>query len=556
MDEIPSSRTVIFVYQRNTASLLYLLSFSVLIVLSLIIPTPAFSVEPTSTTTSQSSPLNINSVLVTAPQSYTLVDSGEIILSSVELWDLIGGFEIPLTGEKVAVTENKTIAYLPELEQGEYELRWDGVVGPGSEKFSIQVKSFTTNGDLVIRSESTPTDTKSQPIWILALSGISLGFFLLVILRRKLPIALTVFFILSGAGISLAFIAQDDNSLSLATCRSLPDGSQERFGCLRDYAFTTASTPTAMMDLIDNLRNDYSLSGDSEQHTCHNVGHLLGRLLVEKKYPIDEIVIADRGLCDYGLLHGALENAGRMMSDSQWGEVLVSVCSTFIGEAALQCAHGAGHGTSIRTNGSINSSLDLCDKMSGENPELLLWQCATGVFMGYSNRTVLAYRFPNLIEMRDSLPQPQEFYMPAMCSEYTGVIRKACWLAAFQFLGSSSLGILEQDERFTNLNLNVDYCASMPDAGDCIQGLMVRVREKSVGRSDIEVLRACARYEGDLWNNCILGFIQSEVSRLNESTASDRFQQVQDLCDIAEFTKPGSLPICLESVNSLASHLK
>jgi hypothetical protein len=85
--------------------------------------------------------------------------------------------------------------------------------------------------------------------------------------------------------------------------------------------------------------------------------------------------------------------------------------------------------------------------------------------------------------------------------------------------------------------------------------VMVRARAKAVGRSDAEVIGACARHDGDLWDSCILGFVQSEVARLNESTATNRYEQVERLCETVESAKPGSKMVCLDRVRFLGSHL-
>ena len=516
-------------------------------------PVQAFSAKPTIETPASSE----TSVFTFPPPTYPLAGSGTVDTKSVELWDLTSGFELPLTGAGVGEIDGVTVAYLPELEQGAYEIRWVGEKGPRTETFSVEVQSFSTNGELVVRSQTSLPEVEFGPLWFVAVVGATFGLFAVVLLRRRVVLAALAFVVLSGAGVAGAMVAGTggDATMSLAACRALPDGSEQRFTCLRDYVYTSAATPTAMMDVLDGLRTDGSIVGDSEQHTCHNVGHLLGRLLVEKKYPIVEVVRAERGLCDYGLLHGALENGGRMMSDAEWGDALATVCSTFTGDAGLQCAHGAGHGTSIRTNGAVDPSLAMCAKMGGPEAERLLWQCATGVFMGYANRTMIALRFPTVEAMEASLPAPQQMYMPSMCASLSGVVREACWLAGFQFLGSTSVGMLQDDDRFTSLDVNVDFCSTMPDAGDCIQGVMVRARAKAVGRSDAEVIGACARHDGDLWDNCILGFVQSEVARLNESTATNRYEQVERLCETVESAKPGSKMVCLDRVRFLGGNL-
>ncbi len=502
--------------------------------------------------------------LFDVPPIELILDASRItVVPQLILWDSLAEHEIPLTGAGPVLTGSLLSVPVPELEGGSYELRWSVDGRQGAVPFGITSETYGTDGEKVIRPtvlEPGTSPDSSGPLWILAAAGVMLGLFIAVAVRKRRILAVVAFVAVAAVGIAgsivLAPTSSDASEVPLSKCRSYPAGSVDRFTCLRDYVFASSSTPTGMMNVLDSLRSDASVVGGPELQTCHNVAHLLGRHLVEKGFPITEVVSADRGWCSFGLMHGALENGARLSTDDAWREVLVDVCSSFTGETALQCSHGAGHGTALRTNNSLSEGVSMCKGMSGQESERLLWQCATGLFMGYSIRVNIAMRYSTDADVAAALPDPDERFMPDLCPTFEGSVRSACWLGAFRHLSLGNVSMFADDERFTSLKANLDICDAQTDANLCVEGVVMRAADPETGRTQADVAKLCGSYSDKLWEGCAMSLVNASAARYAESPDADRYDQAAKVCDVIDAVRPGWRTDCLDLLDRVGPDLR
>jgi len=502
--------------------------------------------------------------IFTIPPIELIVDvNSASSIPKFQLWDITSNHLIPLSDFLPQLSNSTLILPVPELESGNYELRWTLNEQDGILPFAISAESFGTDGEKVIRPSSQVTDvaTGSQSSkWFFAGAAIMLALLLSSALRKRRFLAITIFFLISGLGLAGSILtspeSQSQSAPSLSKCRTFNQGSVERYTCLRDYVFASASSPGAMMDVLDSLRTDFSVVGPPELQSCHNVSHLLGRLLVEKDFPISQVVSADKGLCAFGLMHGALENGARLSTDQEWRTVLVDVCSSFTGESALQCAHGAGHGTALRTNNSLTTGVPMCKEMTGPLSEKLIWQCATGLFMGYGVKVNIAMRYNLVDDLKAALPDPNEIYLPAICPSFEDPIRNACWLGAFRHLGLDNYAMFANDERFTSLRYNLDLCQKQSDAEVCAGGVALRAADPASGRTESEIAATCSLYSQSVWEGCSRSLVNSSAGRNSESPDNNRFEKAAEVCDALESARKGSKNKCLKLLDDVGPDLR
>ena len=115
---------------------------------------------------------------------------------------------------------------------------------------------------------------------------------------------------------------------------------------------------------------------------CHNVAHYLGRNLA-LTVNIDDLVAAEDGTCNYGLIHGSLEGFAQVADTETFDLHVASVCVQFDTGSVLRhnCVHGLGHALLIRAgHAGFEAMSDECLVFTPVDRT----DCFTAVMMAYS----------------------------------------------------------------------------------------------------------------------------------------------------------------------------
>ena len=215
---------------------------------------------------------------------------------------------------------------------------------------------------------------------------------------------------------------------------------------------------------------------DPSYQYCHVLGHELSAKETAKDPDNWKSVIARApiGVCSNGAIHGAFQErfrvesfAGKSVDDIV--PELLGICEAHedwnpTGMTEATCIHGLGHLTMYVTNGDVDASLSLCDRVVEENETNSKRQlCYDGVFMQI---------YQPLEPEDEALIAGQEVEskaeLAAFCSRFTGAKYGSCVTEGWPLY----LDVIDDPATA------VDFCDRLDDGGwqheRCLSGLFFR----------------------------------------------------------------------------------
>jgi hypothetical protein len=168
--------------------------------------------------------------------------------------------------------------------------------------------------------------------------------------------------------------------------------------------------------------------------SCHDFGHEIGRRAYALIDDRDTLARPEKTLCTEGYLHGLMYGAAMYSTDEQYRTFLTGFCQRLPDIEGLSlgsCAHGVGHGWTMRTNGRLSQAQDECRAVFAQ-PGPLQTECTGAALM----------EFIQLIDDTEGRPQwllaenrePAELcrQVPVENTEwcYTGIAMSTGWTEA------------------------------------------------------------------------------------------------------------------------------
>jgi len=310
--------------------------------------------------------------------------------------------------------------------------------------------------------------------------------------------------------------------------------------CIKDFleVYTTYYGPQIALDLLSALRRNDKVESSLDTHLfAHVVGEQTARVygISAESYLLCP-EIAYFGGCQHGFLESSLTDI------KMFEKIKNDVCATLWQDkypefTRFNCFHGLGHGILMMHSHRINSSLDLCNKISEEKGKT--W-CRTGVFNGASMHP--EYFPPNdLIAecIKQPFPQSDECFKNLAAPHFINIFKTlddsvtGC-LSVSEFrhlcaglIGSFSAANISEDQSeqknaFGNI---IKRCNLFPDSmiDECLGGAIQRMILNYSG-SDFAQKPAgfCQELMGDMKSDCYREIIKQSLLRASSDIKNEK----------------------------------
>ena len=290
---------------------------------------------------------------------------------------------------------------------------------------------------------------------------------------------------------------------------------------------TLSSSEAALVELAKTDPDAAAASLASDAKTgmsdCHAVAHAIGVAAVKAKpSSLLKLQALRPDLCQGGIGHGATEEFAVSADEEAFTSELLTVCDKIASPLDGTCAHGIGHGITLRIPNDYRKAIESCTKLSRQ---VLVTSCAGGVSMAY------------ITDRTPSSPNPGLRGRPSVvCKGLSLEVAGECWQKIW--------GLMER----STLALQLKECRQAPKDARCPYAVGVgAVNSGSLrGKPAKEVFAACgaeADYAEDCANgaawglaNTHIGFGKSPDSYVSVCDSSP----VKDTCRDAEKTALGT----------------
>lgn len=305
----------------------------------------------------------------------------------------------------------------PQIYAGSYTVSWDGPHA-GSYSFSVNVNgsfesigpSGETQPGTSAGSISAGSSSGAGPGLLLALVGVASGLMLVVLLRRRLVLAVLAM-VAVGSGVFALGVLPSPSGDDRSAC--LPLSGEERLACLNNAVLASfnAGGVGAVVDGLHALEEDARFRSEYGENVCHTVAHMAAREVVAREGSISRVAKSADLLCASGFLHGAIEGGAPFVSTAVFTDEVLGICGEGTDNNSLECAHGIGHGAALRLNSRLPEAVDICLLLANEAQAV---QCILGAAMLSGNW---------IGNMAARSTEPGEFTPPGLPS---GVIGDVC----------------------------------------------------------------------------------------------------------------------------------
>ena len=214
---------------------------------------------------------------------------------------------------------------------------------------------------------------------------------------------------------------------------------------------------------------------------CHTVAHAIGVAAVKAKSSSLLALQAIRpDLCQGGIGHGATEEFAVSADEESFTNELLTVCDKVASPLDGICAHGIGHGITLRIPSDYKVAVESCSKLSRP---VLVTACAGGVSMVY------------ITDRTPSSPNPGLRGLPsAVCKGLSSQVQGECWQKIWGLMEGSTLA--EQ----------LKECRQAPTGARCPYAVGAGAVERGAlrGKPAKEIFAAC-KAEADYTEECANG---------------------------------------------------
>ena len=214
---------------------------------------------------------------------------------------------------------------------------------------------------------------------------------------------------------------------------------------------------------------------------CHTVAHAIGVAAVKAKSRSLLALQAIRpDLCQGGIGHGATEEFAISADEESFTSELLTVCDKVASPLDGICAHGIGHGITLRIPSDYKAAVESCSKLSRP---VLVTACAGGVSMVY------------ITDRTPSSPNPGLRGLPsAVCKGLSSQVQGECWQKIWGLMEGSTLA--EQ----------LKECRQAPTGARCPYAVGAGAVERGAlrGKPAKEIFAAC-KAEADYAEECANG---------------------------------------------------
>jgi len=221
---------------------------------------------------------------------------------------------------------------------------------------------------------------------------------------------------------------------------------------------------------------------DSSYWYCHVLGHNLSAKEAAKdisKWP-EVVARCPTGVCSNGCLHGAFQERfrGEEVNQEELEELIPEIkdiCKietgnrNFTGLEQASCYHALGHLTMYITNADIESSVEVCDRVSIESKEKDFSNlCYDGAYM----QIFQPLEPEDIALVEDVAPKTQQEALQ-YCEQFSDMRRTAC------FMESWPLFVDEFDQRFGAIEEFCDRDFTKRDRTRCLNGVFYVMSARS-----------------------------------------------------------------------------
>lgn len=214
---------------------------------------------------------------------------------------------------------------------------------------------------------------------------------------------------------------------------------------------------------------------------CHAVAHAIGVAAVKAKSSSLLALQALRpDLCQGGIGHGATEEFAISADEKAFTDELLTVCDKVASPLDGTCAHGIGHGITLRIPSDYKAAVESCTQLSRQ---VLVTSCAGGVSMAY------------ITDRTPSSPNPGLRGLPSVvCKGLLTQVQGECWQKIWGLMKGSPL------------DLQLKECRQAPTDASCAYAVGIGAVNSGAlrGRPAKEVFAAC-RAEADYAEDCANG---------------------------------------------------
>ena len=214
---------------------------------------------------------------------------------------------------------------------------------------------------------------------------------------------------------------------------------------------------------------------------CHTVAHAIGVAAVKAKSSSLLALQAIRpDLCQGGIGHGATEEFAVSADEESFTSELLTVCDKVASPLDGICAHGIGHGITLRIPSDYKVAVESCSKLSRP---VLVTACAGGVSMVY------------ITDRTPSSPNPGLRGLPSVvCKGLSSQVQGECWQKIWGLMEGSTLA--EQ----------LKECRQAPTGARCPYAVGAGAVERGAlrGKPAKEIFAAC-KAEADYAEECANG---------------------------------------------------
>lgn len=221
-----------------------------------------------------------------------------------------------------------------------------------------------------------------------------------------------------------------------------------------------------------------SATGMSE---CHTVAHAIGVAAVRaKSSSLLALQSLRPDLCQGGIGHGATEEFAVSSDEKSFVKELLTVCDDVASPLDGTCAHGIGHGISLRLPDDYKVAVESCSKLSRQ---VLVTACAGGVSMAY------------ITDRTPSSPKPGLRGLPSVvCNGLSLQVQGECWQKIWGLMEGSTL------------DMQLKECQKAPKDARCPYAVGIGAVNSGPlrGKPAKEVFNACSA-EPDFAEDCVNG---------------------------------------------------
>jgi len=270
-----------------------------------------------------------------------------------------------------------------------------------------------------------------------------------------------------------------------------------------------SATEAAMVELAktdpDAAAASLAAAAATGMSECHTVAHAIGVAAVKAKSSSLLALQAIRpDLCQGGIGHGATEEFAISADEEAFTSELLTVCDKVASPLDGTCAHGIGHGITLRIPSDYKVAVESCSKLSRQ---VLVTACAGGVSMAY------------ITDRTPSSPNPGLRGLPSVvCKGLSSQVQGECWQKIWGLMEGSKLA--EQ----------LKECRQAPTDARCPYAVGVGAVNSGAlrGRPAKEVFTAC-KTEADYAEECANGAAWGLANtHIGSGKSSDTYVSVCD----------------------------